>query len=272
MRPVALGGRFLASRPKKPHWGFFPRSFIASRRTAVRLWLGARSRGGVGVPPLPPARSVSLAFVRRSVCAQGARCFSPCAPLCGSLARSVACFGSLRSVGLAPALLSRRRSFALYTSRFVAPAVPPCLPLCRSRSASGGSRRRPLRGLRLGWARSSPPAAYKAAPIVAGVADKGQALLFPTPPALAPRRGGATSERSGVLLINAALIKNEIITGRISVVIDENARFCKLSEAVRKENTLFTIHSFFTSIHSRVTLLTRECIKKRFIVCALLHT
>ena len=272
MRAVASGGRFLASRPKKPHRGFFPRSFIATRRTAVRLWLRARSRGDVGVPPLPPARSVSLAFVRRSVCAQGARCFSPCAPLCCSLARSVACFGSLRSVGLAPALLSLRRSFALYTSRCLAPAVPPCLPLCRSRSASGGSRRRPLRGLRLGWARSSPPAAYKAAPIVAGWRVRVKPCFFPTPPALAPRRGGATSVWSGVLLINAALIKNEIIARRISVVIDENTSLRKLSEAVRKENTLFTIHSFFTSIHSRVTLLTRECIKKCFIVCALLHT
>lgn len=182
MRAVASGGRFLASRPKKPHWGFFPRSFIATRRTAVRLWLRARSRGGVGVPPLPPARSVSLAFVRRSVCAQGARCFSPCAPLCGSLARSVACFGSLRSVGLSPALLSLRRSFALYTSRCLAPAVPPCLPLSRSRSASGGSRRRPLRGLRLGWARSSPPAAYKAAPIVAGWRVRVKPCFSPLPP------------------------------------------------------------------------------------------
>ena len=182
MRAVASGGRFLASRPKKPHRGFFPRSFIATRRTAVRLWLRARSRGGVGVPPLPPARSVSLAFVRRSVCAQGARCFSPCAPLCGSLARSVACFGSLRSVGLSPALLSLRRSFALYTSRCLAPAVPPCLPLCRSRSASGGSRRRPLRGLRLGWARSSPPAAYKAAPIVAGWRVRVKPCFSPLPP------------------------------------------------------------------------------------------
>ena len=98
------------------------------------------------------------------------------------------------------------------------------------------------------------------------------AALFPTLPALAPGRGGAMSARSGILLINAALIKNEIITRRVSVVIDENARFRKLSEAVRKENTLFTIHSFFTSIHSRVTLLTRECTKKRFIVYALLHT
>lgn len=76
----------------------------------------------------------------------------------------------------------------------------------------------------------------------------------------------------GVLLINAAFIKNEIIARRISVVIDENASFRKLSETVIEKDTLFTIHSFFTSIHSRVTLLTRECIKKRFIVCALLHT
>ena len=70
------------------------------------------------------------------------------------------------------------------------------------------------------------------------------AALFPTLPALAPRRGGATSVRSGVLLINAALIKNEIITRSISVIVDKYARFRKLSEAVRKENTLFTIHCF----------------------------
>lgn len=70
------------------------------------------------------------------------------------------------------------------------------------------------------------------------------AALFPYPPALSPRKGCATSYELGVLLISAALIKNEIITGRISVIIDENARFRKLSEAVRKENTLFTIHCF----------------------------
>ena len=80
------------------------------------------------------------------------------------------------------------------------------------------------------------------------------------------------SARSGVLLINAALIKNEIITGRVTVIVDKYARFRKLSETVIEKDTLFTIHSFFISIHSRVTLLTRECIKKRFIVCALLHT
>ena len=118
MRAVASGGRFLASRPKKPHRGFFPRSFIATRRTAVRLWLRARSRGGVGVPPLPPARSVSLAFC--SPLRLRARCallFSlrsalrlPCS--LGRLLRLVA-LGRVRSRLALAAALVRPLHFAL---------------------------------------------------------------------------------------------------------------------------------------------------------------
>lgn len=70
------------------------------------------------------------------------------------------------------------------------------------------------------------------------------AALFPTLPALAPRRGGATSARSDVLLISAALIKNEIITGCITVIVDMYASFRKLSEAVKIKKAVSAIHCF----------------------------
>lgn len=68
--------------------------------------------------------------------------------------------------------------------------------------------------------------------------------FFPTLPALAPRRGSATSYGSGVLLISAAFILHKVVTGCITVIVDMYASFRKLSEAVKIKKAVSAIHCF----------------------------
>lgn len=128
MRAVASGGRFLASRPKKPHWGFFPRSFIASRRTAVRLWLRARSAAASASPrfrPRAPCRSLLFAAPSaRKVRVAFLLALRSAAPL---LARSLASAPCARSGSLPPCYRVGARSPS--THRAASPQRFP--PACR---------------------------------------------------------------------------------------------------------------------------------------------
>ena len=149
MRAVALGGRFLASRPKKPHWGFFPSLLYRQPR---RSHFRGCTRSGCAPAP-----------------AAGWRC-----PPLGEPPFFLQC--GKNGAARAPYLAARALQ---------APAVGPPLapPFCRSRSASGGLvPSPPCGGLRHRWSRSSPPRRLNAAPIVAGWRVRVKPCFSPLPP------------------------------------------------------------------------------------------
>ena len=136
---------------KKPHCGFFP--WLPHRclsPAGLRTSL-ARSRGGAPVPPRPP---VTHACLIRSASRKGSARLPSVAPLrfVPSLVLSAPSV-RLRRVGSALPLASNRHrgSLRLCTAFRLTPAVPPSVALSSPlRSAVGGSRCRPFRGLHLG--------------------------------------------------------------------------------------------------------------------------
>lgn len=157
MCALSFGRALVLSRPKKPHWGFFPRSFMPTAPAAAGSLAARPLRGcGVAPPPAPPSRSTS-ALVRLS--ARAAQALVPRALACRSLARFSAPFGSVGRGRSALRLALAAPFPSLCAAPSVAPRGSPVASLfCRSRSSAGGSRGRPLRGLPLGWVRSAPPA------------------------------------------------------------------------------------------------------------------
>ena len=121
-----------------------PRLFNANRKTTVLLWRGARSRGGLAFPPLPPVARVC--FVRSSAGKGFASAKGPLALRSLSLPLRSFGFGSAGSLS----------GFALGSNRLrFSPSAlhPPCLaprgsplrqPFPRFRSARGGFRALPF--------------------------------------------------------------------------------------------------------------------------------
>lgn len=137
---LSFGRALVLSRPKKPHWGFFPRSFMPTAPAAA---------GVSGSAPAP----------RLGWCHPPLRPVAPLAP------SSVSRQGLRKRSFLAPLPVAPSRAFPLLSARSLAPrGSPRHQPFCRSRSSAGGSRGRPCGVSRSGGCVPRPPPSYSAAP------------------------------------------------------------------------------------------------------------
>lgn len=125
---LSFGRALVLSRPKKPHWGFFPRSFMPTAPAAAGVSGSAPApRLGRGGTP----HSLRLLLRARPSLGKGCASARFLAPLpCRSLARH----------SPLPREPPRRQPFLPFSLR------------------GGGFSRSPLRGLPLGGVRSTPPA------------------------------------------------------------------------------------------------------------------
>ena len=131
---LSFGRALVLSRPKKPHWGFFPRSFMPTAPAAAGVSGSAPApRLGRGGTP----RLLRLLLRARPSLGKG----------CASVRPSRPCLA-------APSRATRRCLASL----------PAASPFCRSRSAAGGSRGRPCGVSRSGGCVPHPPPSFSAAP------------------------------------------------------------------------------------------------------------